>query len=90
MKVVITIIGQDRVGIVAKVSTLLASSAVNILDINQNIVHGYFNMVMVADMEKASIDLKGLQAALKATGEDLGLEIKAQHEDIFKLMHRVG
>jgi len=90
MKVVITIIGQDRVGIVAKVSTLLAENAVNILDINQNIVHGYFNMVMVADMEKAAIDLKGLQAALKQTGEDLGLEIKAQHEDIFKLMHRVG
>ena len=89
MKIVITIIGQDRVGIVAKVSTALAESNVNILDINQNIVHGYFNMVMVADMAAAKIPLQDLQRQFRKLGEAIGVEIKIQHEDIFNVMHRV-
>jgi ACT domain-containing protein len=89
MKVVITIIGQDRVGIVAMVSTTLAANSVNILDINQNIVNGYFNMVMIADMSGATINLKELQQLLKEKGQAMGLEIKVQHEDIFKAMHRI-
>jgi ACT domain-containing protein len=89
MKIVITIIGQDRVGIVAKVSTALAEANVNILDINQNITHGYFNMVMVADMAGAKIKLQDLQLEFKALGESIGVEIKIQHEDIFNVMHRV-
>lgn len=89
MKVVITIIGQDRVGIVAMVATTLAACNVNIEDINQNIVHGYFNMVMVADTSGASISLRDLQQLLKEKGEEMGLEIKVQHEDIFKIMHRI-
>jgi ACT domain-containing protein len=89
MKVVITIIGQDRVGIVAMVSTTLAANSVNILDINQNIVNGFFNMVMIADMSGATINLKELQQLLKEKGQAMGLEIKVQHEDIFKAMHRI-
>lgn len=89
MKIVITIIGQDRVGIVAKVSAALAENNVNILDINQNIIHGYFNMVMVADMTDAKKPLQDMQKEFKALGESLGLEIKIQHEDIFNVMHRV-
>jgi ACT domain-containing protein len=89
MKIVITIIGKDRVGIVAKVATALAEARVNILDINQNIVHGYFNMVMVADMEGAGVTLKDLQAQFKTLGDGIGVEIKIQHEDIFNVMHRV-
>ncbi len=89
MKVVITIIGQDRVGIVAMVSTTLAANSVNILDINQNIVNGFFNMVMIADMSGATITLKDLQQLLKEKGQAMGLEIKVQHEDIFKAMHRI-
>lgn len=89
MKVVITIIGQDRVGIVAMVSTTLAANSVNILDINQNIVNGFFNMVMIADMSGAAISLKELQQLLKEKGQEMGLEIKVQHEDIFKTMHRI-
>jgi ACT domain-containing protein len=89
MKVVITIIGQDRVGIVAMVSTTLAANSVNILDINQNIVNGFFNMVMIADMSGATISLKDLQQLLKDKGQAMGLEIKVQHEDIFKAMHRI-
>jgi ACT domain-containing protein len=89
MKVVITIIGQDRVGIVAMVSTTLAEQQVNILDINQNIINGFFNMVMIADMSGANISLKDLQLLLKDKGQAMGLEIKVQHEDIFKIMHRI-
>lgn len=89
MKVVITIIGQDRVGIVAMVSTTLAANDVNILDINQNIVNGFFNMVMIADMSGATISLKDLQQIFKEKGQAMGLEIKVQHEDIFKAMHRI-
>ena len=89
MRVVITIIGQDRVGIVAMVSTALAEQNVNILDINQNIMNGFFNMVMIADMSGAKISLKDLQTLFKTKGEEIGVEIKVQHEDIFKIMHRV-
>ena len=89
MKIVITIIGKDRVGIVAKVATALAEDKVNILDINQNIVHGYFNMVMVADMGQTELSLQELQQEFKTLGESIGVEIKIQHEDIFNVMHRV-
>lgn len=89
MKIVITIIGKDRVGIVAKVAAALAEDGINILDINQNIVHGFFNMVMVADMEASAKSLQDLQAQFKNMGETIGVEIKIQHEDIFNVMHRV-
>lgn len=89
MKIVISILGRDRVGIVARVSAALAETNVNILDINQSIVADFFNMIMICDMAAAKIDLKDLQASLKNIGAELGLEIRAQHGDIFNLMHRV-
>lgn len=89
MKVVITIIGYDRVGIVAMVSNTLAEKNVNILDINQNIMNGFFNMVMIADMDGSKVALSELQELLKAKGEEMGLQIKVQHEDIFKTMHKI-
>lgn len=89
MKVVITVVGTDKVGIIAKVSTALAENNVNILNINQNILDGYFNMVMIADMSDATVPLKELQTVLAEKGKEIGLEIKAQHEDIFMLMHKV-
>jgi ACT domain-containing protein len=89
MKVVVTVVGQDRVGIIAKVSDILAKHSVNILNINQNIVNGFFNMAMIADMENSSINLKDLQKSLDALGKELGLDIKAHHEDIFQTMHRI-
>lgn len=89
MKIVVTIIGQDKVGIVARVSAVLAENNVNILDINQNIMNGFFNMVLIADMEKAGLSLTDLQKLFAAKGEEIGVEIKVQHEDIFKVMHRV-
>lgn len=89
MKIVVTVVGQDRVGIIAMVSNILAENHVNILNINQNILDGFFNMVMIADMAEAQIPLKELQAVLRAKGEAIGLDIKVQHEDIFKVMHRI-
>ncbi|MBQ1492891.1 MAG: ACT domain-containing protein [Blautia sp.] len=90
MKLVVTIVGKDRVGIIAMVSQVLAENNVNILNINQNIMDGYFNMVMRAEMgEDARMSLVDLQKVLKEKGQEMGLEIKAQHQDIFNVMHNV-
>jgi ACT domain-containing protein len=89
MKIVITIVGQDKVGIIATVSAVLAEHNVNILNINQNILEDFFNMVMLADMSQAVIKLKDLNDLLREKGEAMGLVIKVQHEDIFKAMHTI-
>jgi ACT domain-containing protein len=95
MKIVVTIIGQDRVGIVARAAALLAERSINILDINQNIVHGFFNMVLIAEMTseagdgKAGGGLRGVQEAFREMGTEMDLDIKVQHEDIFLAMHKV-
>lgn len=89
MKVVITIVGKDRVGIIATVSQILADHNTNILNINQNIVEGYFNMVMIADMAEATFTVKDLSEILKKKGEEMGLDMRAQHEDIYKAMHQI-
>lgn len=89
MKIVVTILGKDRVGIIAMVSNILAENNVNILNINQNILDGFFNMVMIAEMSESKIKLKDLQQILREKGEAINLEIKAQHQDIFNIMHKV-
>lgn len=89
MHIVLTIVGKDKVGIIARVSALLAANNVNILMINQTILEGYFTMVMLADMAQASVSLRDLQQLLQKEGESIGVEIKAQHEDIFQAMHRI-
>ena len=89
MKIVVTIVGKDSVGIIAAVSTLLAENGVNILSINQNIMDGFFNMVMIADMAGSKIELAVVRQLLQEKGEALGVEIKTQHEDIFNAMHKV-
>jgi len=90
MKVVITVVGLDRTGIIATVSNVMAEYGINIETINQVILDGLFNMVMIVDMEKSAIDLEELQNVLKEKGDVLGVEIRAQHADIFYAMHRVG
>ena len=88
MKLVVTIVGKDRVGIIATVSSVLAENNVNILNINQNIMEGFFNMVMIAEMsEDSKLKLGELQKVLKDKGEEMGLDIKAQHMDIFNVTH---
>ena len=89
MRIVVTILGKDRVGIIAFVSQKLAENNINILNINQNILEGYFNMVMLADISKATVSLKDLQKLLRDEGEKIGVDIRVQHEDIFEAMHRI-
>lgn len=90
MKLVITVIGKDRVGIIATVSRVLAENQVNIISINQNIMNGFFNMVLIAEMTDKNIKLQDLQKLLKEKGAELKVDIKAQHEDIFNAMHTIG
>lgn len=88
-RIIITVIGQDRVGIIARVSGILAENSVNILDISQTILQEFFAMVLVADMEKSAIDLVTLKDTLNKLGTELGVRIDAQHEDVFRYMHRI-
>lgn len=88
-KIIITVLGNDRVGIIARVCTALAERNINILDISQTIVHGFFNMVMVADAAECSIGLDELIDELEGIGTEMGLRIQAQSEEIFQMMHRI-
>lgn len=89
MRIVISVLGRDRVGIIAMVATVLAENGVNILNLDQNIIEGFFNMILIADMSGSRISLKELQELLKDKGEAIGLEIRVQHADIFQVMHRI-
>lgn len=88
-KTIITVVGRDTVGIIAKVCTYLAENNVNILDISQTIVDGFFNMMMITDTTNAEKSLKDIGEELKKLGEEIGVEIRCQHEDIFNKMHRI-
>lgn len=88
-KVIITVVGKDTVGIIARVCTYLAENKINILDISQTIVSGYFNMMMITDMENASVDFEKTVEDLDALGDGIGVKIKAQKEEIFESMHRL-
>jgi len=87
--IIITVVGKDRVGIIAKVCTYLSENTINILDISQTIVSGYFNMIVVADASACDKKFETVSAELKAIGEDMGLVISTQQEDIFTAMHRI-
>ena len=89
MRVVLTVIGQDKVGIFAGVSNTLAECNINIININQNIMQGFFNMVLIADMSEATVSLQEAKDKVHALGERIGVDIRMQSEDIFKAMHRV-
>ena len=88
-KVIITVIGKDTVGIIAKVCTYLADHNVNILDISQTILDGYFNMVMVVDLSEPTCPFDELQGALYDLGKEMGLQIRIQKNEIFEAMHQV-
>ena len=88
-KVIITVLGHDRVGIIAGIAAILAEAQINILDINQTILQGFFTMVMVADMSASTLDIAELRDILHRKGVELELQITVQHEDIFKFMHRI-
>ena len=84
-----TIVGKDRVGIIARASNVLAEHNINILNINQNIMDGFFNMVLIANMEKADLQLDKLKDVFTALGNEIGVEIRVQSEEIFTAMHRI-
>ena len=88
-KTIITVVGKDTVGIIARVCTYLAENNVNILDISQTIVQGYFNMMMVTDATKCEKSAAQIADELEAVGEEIGVSILCQHEDIFNMMHRI-
>lgn len=88
-KTIITVVGKDSVGIIARVCTYLAENNVNILDISQTIVQGFFNMMMVVDTSQTDKEFAELAGELEKTGEELSCVIKVQLEDIFNKMHRI-
>ena len=86
-KAIVTVVGKDTVGIIAKVCVYLAENQVNIMDISQTIVDGYFNMMRVVDVTNVEFDK--IAAGLRETGEEIGVIIRCQREDIFDKMHRI-
>ena len=88
-KTIITVVGKDTVGIIAKVCTYLADNNINILDISQTIVQGYFNMMMITDANQAVKSFGQIAEEMEKLGEKIGVSIRCQHEDIFNKMHRI-
>ena len=88
-KSIITVVGKDTVGITAKVCTYLAERNINILDISQTIVQGYFNMMMIVDMNEAKKEFREVSEELNKIGEEIGVTIRCQRSEIFEKMHRL-
>ncbi len=88
-KVIITVVGKDTTGIIARVCTCLADNDINILDISQTIVQGFFNMMMIADISACGKSFADMASELDAVGEALGVQVKCQREEIFEKMHRI-
>ena len=88
-KIIITIVGKDRVGIVARTCNYLAENGMNILDITQTILQEYFNMMMIVDISGSPKSFDGMAKELEKVGEDIGVTIRCQREEIFTSMHRI-
>ena len=89
MKAIVSVVGKDAVGIIANVCTELASYRVNVLDISQTVMQGYFTMMMVVEVSTCTVALAELCRVMDAKGQEMGLSIRVQREDIFEAMHRV-
>ena len=89
MKAVVTVVGRDRVGIIANVCTALAGFGVNVLDINQTVMQGYFTMMMVVEVSMCNVPMAELVTKMDELGREMGLSIRVQREDIFEAMHRI-
>ncbi len=88
-RIIVTVIGADRVGIIAGVTAVLAEAHANIVDISQTTLREFFTMILLADLERARIPFDELKRRLLEKGEQMGVKVDAQHEDVFKFMHRV-
>ena len=89
MRAIVTVIGKDRVGIIAEVCALLAEHQVNVLDISQTVLQEYFTMIMLVDTAACTASFTELRDCLRQAGEGQGLDIRVQREDIFNAMHRI-
>ena len=89
MRAIITVVGKDKKGIIAGVSTELCANDINILDINQTIMSEFFTMIMLVDMTDMTVDFNVLKSALEEVGETIGMSIRIQHEDLFNAMHTI-
>ncbi len=89
MKAIVTVVGKDQVGIIAGVCNTLAADNINVLDISQTVMQGYFTMMMMVDLSQCQTPFDRLDAALKSFGEERGLSIRIQREDIFDAMHKI-
>ena len=89
MKGIITVVGKDKVGIIAKVCTFLSEENINILDISQTIVQGYFNMLMIVDLGSTQNNFVDIVDRISKLGQEIGVDIRLQHQDIFDNMHRI-
>jgi ACT domain-containing protein len=88
-RIIVTVIGEDKVGIIANVSAVVAEAGGNIIDISQTTMREFFAMIMMVDLEKATQPFDEIKRRLNRKGEEMGLRIDAQHEDVFKYMHRI-
>ena len=89
MKAVITVIGHDTVGILAKVSAACAEKGANIIDVTQSVMRDMFTMIMLVDIDGLTSDFSELVNSLEALGEQIGMKVHVMHEDIFNSMHRI-
>ncbi|MEE3380979.1 MAG: ACT domain-containing protein [Succiniclasticum sp.] len=89
MRIVVTVVGKDKVGIIYKVTGILAENKVNVLNISQSIVDGFFNMILIADMAGAATEIGSLRERLDKLAKEIGVEIRVQSEDIFTAMHQI-
>ena len=89
MKAIVTVVGKDQVGIIAGVCNTLAEENINVLDISQTIMQGFFTMMMVVDLSQCTTSFEDLSRALQSFGEERGLSIRIQREDIFDAMHKI-
>ena len=89
MKAIVTVVGKDRVGIIAEVCTQLAAFNVNVLDISQTVMQGYFTMMIATEVSESNVPVAELSKKMEEVGREMGLSIRVQREDIFQTMHRI-
>lgn len=89
MKAIVTVLGKDKVGIIADVAIIMKEFGVNICDISQTLMQGYFTMIMLVDLETATVDFDTLRKELAARGMEIGVDIRIQHQDLFDSMHKI-
>ena len=89
MRAIVTVVGKDQVGIIANVCSRLAAYNINILDISQTVIDGFFNMIMITDISGATKPLADIASAMSSEGQEHGMVVRVQREDIFNAMHRI-